>query len=268
MALRNELFTKLLYFVERGIPAVLFTLVDIGDNSGLIQGSRLLAIMGEGHYGSLGLPELDEKAIARAEKIFYQAVPSTGLFEINLSKQKEHSLKVLADSYFPQKKIIILGGGHVAQPLVEMAYLLGFKTIVVDDRPEFANPERFPKATDIICTDYQKGMPLDEIDSSTCIVIITRGHQYDQLCLSSVLNSSAFYIGMIGSSGKVRQIFRQLQSQGVDKRILQRISAPIGLDLGGQKPAEIALSIMAEIVAKLNSGTCRPLKEVKAGIMS
>lgn len=268
MNLNNGIFIRLLNAVEKGIPAVLYTLIEIGDYPGLAEGSRILIIMGEGRYGSLGLPELDEQAMSSASDIINQAAPHTKIIEISLPKQTgDNYIKVLEDSFFPQKKLLVFGAGHVAQPLVEMASILGFKTIVVDDRPEFVNPKRFPNASGLICVDYQEKLPLDEIDSTTCIVIITRGHKYDQSCLSAVLDSSACYIGMIGSSSKVRLTFQQLLNQGIEKKKLEKVSAPIGLDLGGQKPAEIALSIMAEIVAKVNSGSCRPLKEIKAGTL-
>lgn len=267
MILKNEIFDKLFNAMEKGIPAILYTLIDIGEYPGLEEESRLLIVMGEGHYGSLGLAELDEYVESRVSNIFNGALPNTGIIQINLQKQTgHHCIKILEDPFLPQKKLLVFGAGHVAQPLVEIASILGFKIIVVDDRPEFVDPKRFPGASGLICIDYRERLPLDEIDSSTCIIIITRGHKYDQSCLSAVLDSGAFYIGMIGSSSKVRLTFQQLLNQGIEKKELEKVSAPIGLDLGGQKPAEIALSIMAEIVAKVNNGSCRPLKEIKAGM--
>jgi len=255
------IFQRLLEIMESGETAVLYTLIDAQGCPGLKEGARLLVCPGGKKYGTLGEESLDREMMARAEGIFKRSAPNTGLIESNV--------KILEDSYFPQKKLVVFGGGHVALPLVEMAAILGYMTVVVDDRPEFANKERFPQADEIICSRFeevlQKGLP--GIDSSTSVVLVTRGHKYDELCLKYVIRSKARYIGMIGSSSKVRQIFATLLREGVNKEDLKKVSAPIGLDLGGQKPAEIALSILAEIVARENSGTGRPLKELKAGVL-
>ncbi|MBF7084458.1 XdhC family protein [Desulfallas sp. Bu1-1] len=264
------MFEKLLKAVESGTPAVLYTVIDSQGYPGLKEGSRLLAIAGGEVYGTLGISLLDEQVMARAANIFQRAVPNTGIIEINalgLDAGCELPVKILEDSFFPQKKLIIFGGGHVAVPLVQMASILGYQTVVVDDRPEFVSPGRFPNADALICSDLAKGLPENEIDASTSIVIITRGHQYDLACLETVIGSRACYIGMIGSSSKVRQTFKTLLNKGINKKDLEKVSAPIGLDLGGQKPAEIALSILAEMVAREYNGSCRPLKEVKAGVL-
>jgi len=177
--------------------------------------------------------------------------------------------KMLEDSYSPQKKLVVFGGGHITLPLVEMATILGYQTIVIDDKPEFANKERFPYADEVICAGFedifQRGLP--EIDSTTSVVIVTRGHKYDKVCLKHVICSNARYIGMIGSSNKVRQTFKALLQEGVAKNDLEKVSSPIGLDLGGKKPGEIALSILAEMVARENNGTGRQLKEIKAEVL-
>ncbi len=264
------MFEKLLKAVESGIPAVLYTVVDNQGNTAVKKGSRLLVLAGGEVYGTLGESMLDRQVAARAAKILQRAVPNTGIIECNAPGGDagcELPVKILEDSFFPRKKLMIFGGGHVAVPLVQMASILGYQTVVVDDRPEFVSPERFPDADSLICTDLVEGLPENEIDASTSIVIITRGHQYDQACLEAVIDSKACYIGMIGSSGKVRQTFKALLDKGVGEKDLEKVSAPIGLDLGGQKPAEIALSILAEIVAREYNGSCRPLKEVKAGVL-
>lgn len=263
------MFEKLLKAVESGTPAVLYTIVDSQGNTVVKEGSRLLVLASGEVYGTLGMSMLDRQVTARAAEILQRAVPNTGIIECYPSDRDagcQLPVKILEDSFFPRKKLIIFGGGHVAVPLVQMASILGYQTVVVDDRPEFVSPDRFPGADSLICTDLDKGLPKDEIDASTSVVIITRGHQYDQACLEAVIDSKACYIGMIGSSSKVRQTFKTLLNKGYSEKDLEKVSAPIGLDLGGQKPAEIALSILAEMVAREYNGSCRPLKEVKAGV--
>jgi xanthine dehydrogenase accessory factor len=270
MEQQKDIFKNLLQAVKSGMPAVVYTLVDSQGCPVLQEGSRLLVLATNKWSGSLGSPLLDRQMLDRAANIFKQAQHNTGIIEVNLPGPpgENFTLKILEDSFFPQKKLIVFGGGHVAQPLVEMAVILGYQTVVVDDRPEFVNAQRFPKAEKLICAEFATGMPVEEIDALTSIVIVTRGHKYDQLCLKAVINSSARYIGMIGSSGKVKQCFQALLNEGISRKDLEKVSAPIGLDLGGQKPGEIALSILAEMVAREYNGSCRPLKEVKAGVLA
>jgi len=266
----KEIYKKLLKAVEHGVPAILYTLLDSKGCPDLKEGCRLLLLANNEMYGSLGLPSLDKQAISRAGNIFKQNAPCTQIVNFTMTglKGEIYTVRLLEDLYFSQKKLIIFGGGHVAQPLAEMASILGYVTVVVDDRPEFVSPERFPRANKLICAELPNGLPENEINNLTSIVIITRGHKHDQICLKSVIRSNANYIGMIGSSRKVRQTFETLISEGFTKEELGKVSAPIGIDLGGQKPSEIALSILAEMVAREYHGSCRPLKELKAGVLA
>lgn len=263
------IFKKLLENIEGGNPAVLYTLIEAVGNSALVQGARLLVCESGEKYGTLGMEMLDGEAVRRAEEIFMRSVPRTDIFELNLPGLEK--VAVLEDSYFPEKRLVVFGGGHIALPLVEMASILGYQTVVIDDRPEFASRERFPAAEEVICAGFSDVLSdeflADRIDAATSVVIITRGHRYDKECLAAVLRYPARYVGMIGSKNKVRQIFRELLDGGADRAALERVSAPIGLDLGGQRPPEIALSILAEMVARENNGTCRPMKEVKGGVL-
>ncbi len=145
-------------------------------------------------------------------------------------------------------RLVIVGAGHIAVPLARIAGLLDFEVIVLDDRPEYANRERFPDADDIHVGPYRETLAGVPINSDTHIVLVTRGHVHDQACLEQVLDSPAAYIGMIGSKRRVRTVMRHAKEAGHDVAKLQRVYAPIGLDLGSQTPAEIAVAIMAEII--------------------
>jgi len=161
-----------------------------------------------------------------------------------------------------KNRVIILGGGHISQPLVQILAILEYEVTVVDDRPEFASPKRFPGAQHVICDSYSKVLGEIEADDKTAIIIVTRGHQYDLDCLRRVIGTRAEYIGMIGSRRKVAATMHALQQEGVAKDLLDRVRAPIGLDLGGQRPEEIAVSIAAEVVATFKGGSCVPLSAV------
>ncbi|HEX3032911.1 MAG TPA: XdhC/CoxI family protein [Bacillota bacterium] len=145
--------------------------------------------------------------------------------------------------------LVILGGGHIALPLASMADLLGYRVTVVDDRPSFANPGRFPKAERVICDSFEKALKGLEITPDTYIVIVTRGHRHDRVCLEQVVSSPAGYLGMIGSRRRVKALLADLEADGVSPELLNRIHAPIGLAIGAETPAEIAVSIIGEIIS-------------------
>ena len=136
----------------------------------------------------------------------------------------------------------------IVGPLVRIGSDIGFKVIVIDDRPEFANPQRFPEADSTINEDFTNVFSKLEITKTSYIVIITHGHKYDELVLEKALATEAKYIGMIGSNNKVRTIFDHLRSRGISQELLDRVHAPIGLDIRAESPAEIAVSIAAEII--------------------
>lgn len=177
---------------------------------------------------------------------------------------KESLFKIFLDPIIPQERLIILGGGHIALPLVSIAKLLNYHVTVIDDRPEFAATGRFPRADLVVCQDFAEAVRETVFNQNTFIIIITRGHLYDKICLEEVLKKKQpAYVGMIGSKKKVSAILQELALLGYEKGELDSIHAPIGLDIGAQSPEEIALSIMAEVVMVCRYGfsVTRTMKE-------
>lgn len=144
--------------------------------------------------------------------------------------------------------IFICGGGHIGICLYQLADFLDYQVELIDDRQEFANKCRFPKAVAIYAGSFQQLLPTIKIDEHHHIVIVTRGHLHDLECLKWAVATKASYIGMIGSSKKVSDVFKALESQGITKGQLANVFAPIGLEINSETPAEIALSIMAQII--------------------
>ncbi|WP_425058698.1 hypothetical protein SCACP_33540 [Sporomusa carbonis] len=169
--------------------------------------------------------------------------------------------RVFWDKLSRQRSALVLGAGHVSQPLVEMLALIGYTVTVVDDRPDFANTVRFPHAGQVICQDFRRALTELNLAGFGAIIIVTRGHRSDMECLRAVIAQPARYIGMIGSQRRVKIVMNTLAEQGVDRLALARLRAPIGLDIGAETPAEIALSIAAEIVAVSRNGSCQPLSD-------
>jgi xanthine dehydrogenase accessory factor len=157
--------------------------------------------------------------------------------------------RVVVDRMRRAKTLYCFGAGHVAVPTAHLAALVGFRVIVIDDRPEYANAERFPEADKIlVIKDFNRACDGLEIDTDSFIVIVTRGHQYDRAVLEQSLRTNAGYIGMISSRRKREAIYEYLLSRGFKKERLEQVHSPIGLNIGGETPEEIALSIVGELI--------------------
>lgn len=151
-------------------------------------------------------------------------------------------------------KLVIAGGGHIAKVLAGIAVPLGFRVSVIDDRPEFANAERFAPPIDPVVGDIAGTLRRWPIDANTYVVIVTRGHQHDEQALAAVLDSPAKYVGMIGSRRKIEVVFDDLREAGAKAERLDRVHAPIGVDIHAVTTDEIALSIAAELVCVRRAG--------------
>ncbi|NLL17721.1 MAG: XdhC family protein [Clostridia bacterium] len=164
------------------------------------------------------------------------------------------TMEVFIQPVTPPNSLLILGAGYIAQALVASAGELDFEITVVDDRADFANPAKLPGAR-VICNKFTKALENYPVTENTYIVIVTRGHRYDAECLRQVISSPAAYIGMIGSRRRTRLLLRQLEEEGYPREELAKVKTPIGLDIGGETPGEIAISILAEIILKKRKGT-------------
>lgn len=149
-------------------------------------------------------------------------------------------------------KVLVLGGGHVSQALAKILALLNYETTIVDDRPEFGSQEIFPTGCHIICGDFLKVLTQYSFSYSTYVVIVTRGHQYDAACLRAVIGKPTAYIGMIGSKKKVAAVMEGLRREQVPQEILETVYSPVGIDIKAQTPAEIAVSISAQLISVVN----------------
>jgi len=157
--------------------------------------------------------------------------------------------RVMVDRIRRLKTLYCFGAGHVAVPTAHLAALVGFRVVVIDDRQEFASAERFPEANETrVIRDFNRAFEELEIDEDSFIVIVTRGHQYDREVLEQSLKTSAGYIGMISSRKKRDAIYAYLAAQGVKKERLEQVHSPIGVNIGGETPEEIAVSIVAELI--------------------
>ena len=212
--------------------------------------------------GSFGDAVLDDGALALGTQRLEEHRASTkGLYE--LKSASGSTVQVYVEVHYPQPDLVIVGAGHIAQPLCSMGALMGFRVIVVDDRPDFATRERFPEAERIVRVDFMDPFADIPIHSTSHIVLVTRGHKYDFECLRHLLKTEVEppYVGMIGSRRRIRAAFSQLQGEGMPKDRRSRVRAPGGLDIGAETPVEIAVAVAAEIVLQWRGGTGVPLAE-------
>lgn len=165
----------------------------------------------------------------------------------------------------PLRELVVVGAGHVAQPMAHLGSLLGYRVTVLDDRPDFATRERFPDANRLVRADFSDPFADVRIHERSHLLLVTRGHKYDYECLIRALRTDPppAYIGMIGSRRRVRATYVQLVDEGIDRLLLERIHAPVGLDIGAETPEEIAVAVAAELVMLARGGTGTSLKTIE-----
>ncbi|MBI2872205.1 MAG: XdhC family protein [Chloroflexi bacterium] len=233
-----------------GPPVALATVVNAG--GGAKMGSRLLVRQDGTTVGTLGSSDLDQMAIEAGLEL----MPLGHNRHLMTASGDE----VFIEGYTSPPTLVLMGGGHVNKAVAQIAQTIGFRVMVQDDRPEFASRERYPMAEQVAVAPYDRGLESFQISTNTAIVVATRGHRYDDLALEAAARSPARYVGLIGSKRKTILIFEQLLKRGVPLERIKEVHAPIGLDIGGRSPEEIAVSIVAELVQFWRGGTGRPMK--------
>ncbi|MHC4877388.1 MAG: XdhC family protein [Planctomycetota bacterium] len=199
------------------------------------------------------LNEKDEVVVARMAGDLPEAVQA-GLRPVS---DRPRAYVAGGVSFLPQLercRLVIVGAGHVGQKVAELAADVDFNVWVVDDREQYCNQDRFPQAERLIVGDIDSALSGLEIDGNTMCIIVTRGHNHDEEALYHLAEKPARYIGMIGSRRKIRLIFEDLLREGISREALQRVHAPLGFDIGSQTVPEIAVSIVAELIAHRNLG--------------
>ncbi|MBI5021547.1 MAG: XdhC family protein [Ignavibacteriales bacterium] len=175
---------------------------------------------------------------------------------------KTESGEIILEPISSTPSLIIFGGGHVSKFVSQSAVMVGFRVTIVDDREKYANPDRFPEAAQTIVSDFSEAFSKLTIKPTTYIVIVTRGHSYDELVLEQAVKTPAKYIGMIGSKRKVLKTYDHLRQCGIKDEQLERVHAPIGIDIAAATAEEIAVSITAELV-RIRRGSLKPPRHLK-----
>jgi xanthine dehydrogenase accessory factor len=253
----SSLSEELVQVSEQGAAAVLATVIEVDGIAGVEPGAKCLVRDGEARAGNIRdrrivnaiLKESQARLQSEKSQLVSVSVPEAG-----------GKLEVFFEVMPAPPKLIVVGAGHIAVPLVKMAKVLDFHVTVIDDRLLYANRERFPDADEVVVGDMAQTLKQMTITPSCYIVLITRGHAYDEPCLRVIIDSPAKYIGMIGSRRRIKACFQRFRDEEkIAEEVLQRVYAPIGLDIATETPAEIALSILAEVIKVRRGGNAASL---------
>jgi xanthine dehydrogenase accessory factor len=249
-----EIYQEIVKLLEAGRRGALATVVGARGSTPGKEAAKMLIRDDGTTCGTIGGGCTEAEVWALARDVIEQERPLRRSFRLTAQAAAEEGLAcggVLEVFVEPlgNPTVIVFGAGHVARLLVPLCKLVGFHTHVVDDRAQFANRERFPDAAGVWVSEFESSFAKLPISPTTYIVIVTRGHRYDQLVLGKAVRSEAQYVGLIGSRPKILTIFRALRREGVPEERLRAVQAPIGLDIGARGPEEIAVSIVAQLIA-------------------
>lgn len=242
---------RLIDAYEGGDPVGLATAVNVPEGNPNL-GAKLMLLLDGSVVGTLGNKEMDDRAVAACRQV--ADVGSTDSFTT------DEGVEVFVEGFTTPPTLTVIGGGHVGKATADLANMLGYRVFIVDDRPEFSNPERFPYAENTVVTQYERWSDDLSINVNTFVVVATRGHRFDDMALESALKTKARYIGLMGSRRKNLMIYRRLLDQGVSLERLKEVHAPVGLDIGGLQPEELAVSIMSEIIMVRRGGKGGPMQ--------
>jgi len=253
----SKLLDDLIASIERHQSVGLVTVVKAEGRYAEALAKRVLVWPDKEPVDTLNLGRLETQVVSDARQALSDRRSQRFTY-----KEETDVVEIFVEVLRRPPTLIIVGAGHVALPLAQLAKMIDFEVVVLDDRPRFASAERFPMADQVLAQSFRETLRNWTIDSDTYIVLVTRGHSHDVECLLEIIDSPARYIGMIGSKRRIKSVFKLLEKeQGIDPAKFERVYAPIGLDLGAENPAEIAISIVAEIVNVQRGGRAISLSD-------
>jgi len=255
LSVNQEVFTAALAALERGEPAALVTIVSTIGSTPQRVGAKMLVFSDGRIVGTIGGGCYENDAFWKAREAIKTRRPEMVHYELSDDFAQETGLvcggqmDVYIEPIEPSPELYIIGAGHVGFHLARLAADVGFRVHVVDDREKFANLERFPTAVEVVADDIPAWIDRANLPAHAYAVIVTRGHTNDLEALRVLAPRELRYLGLIGSRAKVARIYEALVEAHMPAEALRRVHAPIGLDIGAVTPQEIAVSILAELIA-------------------
>ena len=250
-----NIYEEIVKLQREGRSGAVATIVNSRGSIPSFQSAKMLIRDDGSIAGTIGGGCVEAEVWQAAREVIAQEKPRTLSFDLNQDPKYDTglvcggTLEIFIEPVLPVPLLYIFGAGHVALELFKAARNAGFECIVIDDREAYANAERFPGAQQIIAKDFDDALKELTSTESSYIVIATRGHRDDMRVLRWAVQTPARYVGMVGSKRKAITVFRELTREGLKSDLFDRVHSPVGLDIGAVTPAEIAVSIVAEMIA-------------------
>jgi xanthine dehydrogenase accessory factor len=250
-----DVFEELVRLRNLGQKCALATIVEVRGSIPSYESAKLLVREDGSMVGTIGGGCVEAEVWTAAREVLDTEKPRRLQFNLGQDAAYDNGLicggqlEVFVEPVLPIPHAFIFGAGHISKSLSKVAALAGFSTVVVDNRESFANRERFPEASAVHAAEYEEVFPALPINENSYLIIVTRGHRDDMRVLKLAIATPARYIAMIGSKRKVLNVIRELEKEGTPRSAFERIFAPMGLDLGAISPEEIAVAVVAEMIA-------------------
>jgi len=252
----GDIYEDILQIKNRGEAAALATVISVEGSAPRKQGAKMLICENGQTEGTIGGGLMEKIVCEEAEKVIEDGISK--LIHVDLTGKEPEDMicgglaTIYIEAIIPKPVIYIMGAGHIGSCLAKVAKMLDYRVVVCDNRSAYANSERFPEADEIRANEYDQIFSQLSVGMSACIVIVTHKHTHDQLVLQWALGTKAKYIGMIGSKRKKEQVLNNLIAAGFSKEdIEKRVHSPVGLSIGAETPAEISISIIAQIIQQM-----------------
>ena len=264
-----DVFDELVRLRGLGQKCALATIVQVNGSIPSYESAKLLVREDGSIVGTIGGGCVEAEVWNAAREVLQTERPRHLTFNLGQDAAYDNGLicggqlTIFVEPVIPSPRVFIFGAGHISRALSKVAAVAGFAPVIVDNREAFANRDRFPDATEIFAAEYEAVFPKLDIRDTSYLVIVTRGHRDDMRVLRWAVTMPARYIAMIGSKRKVIGVARELEKEGIPRDALSRVFAPMGFDIGAITPEEIAISVVAEMIAarRLPEGEWRSLSK-------
>ncbi len=250
-----DIYEEVVRLRRLGQKCALATIVQVNGSIPSYESAKLLVREDGSMLGTIGGGCVEAEVWNAARDVMQSERPRQMNFSLGQDAAYDNGLicggqlSVFIEPVVPQPRLYVFGAGHISKSISKIANLAGFSTIIVDNREAFANKERFPEADEIFAEEYEEVFPKLTIRDTSYLVIVTRGHRDDMRVMRWAVGTNAKYIAMIGSKRKVIGVVKELEKEGIPREAFERTFSPMGLDIGAITPEEIAVSIVAEMIA-------------------
>ncbi|HTS74864.1 MAG TPA: XdhC/CoxI family protein [Bryobacteraceae bacterium] len=250
-----DIFDEIVRLRALGQKCALATIVQVNGSIPSYESAKLLVREDGSMVGTIGGGCVEAEVWNAAREVIESEKPRHLAFSLGQDAAYDNGLicggqlNIFVEPVVPQPRAYIFGGGHVSKSISKVATLAGFSTVIVDDREAFANKDRFPEADETYAEEYEAVFPKLPVTSTSYVIIVTRGHRDDMRVLRWAVGTPAKYIAMIGSKRKTISVIHELEKEGFERAAFDKIFAPMGLEIGAESPEEIAISVVAEMIA-------------------